>query len=87
MGLNFEEKIYHYVMEEIRMKIRKEGEKVIIYKFSYYEEENNILYLFNNKNQIYRITVDSIDLVDNGTDGVLFLLNGQYKTFRACRCG
>lgn len=48
---------------------------------SYYNPETFKLYVYNGGHQIYRISVTKITLVDNGTDGVLFMPNPKAQPF------
>jgi hypothetical protein len=42
------------------------------------------VYVFNQNNQIYRISPDLIELVDNGADGVLFVVDSKVEPFHLC---
>ncbi len=80
-GLNRTERIYNYVLEQLRVEAFEKGIKTEVYKLAFYNSETFTLYLYNFKNQIYRISSDYIELLDNGTDGVLFLSDSKYKPF------
>jgi hypothetical protein len=80
-GINKADNIYKYLVNDLYTKILREGEETNIYRLAYYKTETFTLYLFNHKNQIYRISPETIDLVDNGTDGILFLIDPRYQPF------
>lgn len=84
-GLNSTETIYKYVIKELTVEAFKNGKKTEIYRLSYFNSENYNLYLFNFDNQIYRISPDSIGLVDNGTDGILFISDNSIQPFEICK--
>ncbi|MGK5086319.1 hypothetical protein WDW86_02075 [Bdellovibrionota bacterium FG-2] len=75
------EDVYSYVVEYLRIRCLRSGEKTVPRRVSYYSETSHTLYVFNGKNQIYRITDDRIELVDNGIDGVLFLHTQNQEMF------
>lgn len=72
--INRSEKLYKYIIEDIKVEARKHGKRTCIHQFSYYDEDNFTLYLSNQANQIFRISPEvPVELVPNGTDGILFL--------------
>ncbi|MDD5529546.1 MAG: hypothetical protein PHX21_05890 [bacterium] len=80
-GINKAEKEHNFVIEDIKAEIQTTGQKTEIYKFSYFDKNTFILYIFNFESQIYKITENSIELVDNGTDGILFLKTFGFEKF------
>ncbi|HDY89344.1 MAG TPA: hypothetical protein ENH82_14660 [bacterium] len=80
-GLNPTETIYKYVAESLQIEAFKEGLKTEVHRFAFYNDALFTLYFYNDGNQIYRITSDSVNLVDNGTDGVLFLKDAVTEPF------
>ena len=72
-GLNPCEVTFRYMDEQLRLEAFKNGERTNVHRLSYYDQAKNILYVSNAYNGIYRLTTESIEVVDNGTDGVLFL--------------
>ena len=45
------------------------GTRAEVNRVAYYNSATFTVYVFNHHNQIYRITPDAINLVDDGTDG------------------
>ena len=78
-GLNSSERIYKYVVHELLTHTLKHGERINVYRFVHYKADSNVLYMPNYADQIYRISIGGIDLVDNGTDGVLFVSDSRYQ--------
>lgn len=72
-GINRADGIYNYLFEALLAGCYRNGIETRVYKLAYYNKETFTVYLSNFKNQIYRVSPIGIDLVDNGTDGVLFL--------------
>lgn len=71
-GLSSADSEYKFLLTDARHEAATRGEKTTIRRFSWYDNTNNILYVDNNDNQIYRLNGESVDLVGNGADGVLF---------------
>lgn len=82
LGVNPADNLYNYVSEHLILKAHKDGIETEINHFSYYDQFNNIIYLYSNDNRIYKITKDEIEQVCNGTDGVLFLSNSEHEPFK-----
>jgi hypothetical protein len=80
-GINRSETIYEYLLHALHVDAFKHGTETDIYRLAYYNATTFTLYLFNQRNQIYRISPETIDLVDNGTDGVLFLSSSNAQPF------
>lgn len=81
-GFNQAEGICNYLYYALIMECMKNGQKTEVHKISFYNPETFTLYLSNRKNQIYRISPETIKLVDNGTDGVLFLNDRKAISFK-----
>ena len=77
-GLNPSEPTYKYLIEELKVRSSQVAERTTVHRFSYFDDDNFILYVSNLNNQLYRITEERIELRDNGTDGVLFI-NEKYS--------
>jgi hypothetical protein len=80
-GINRAEKLFEFIFEDLFKESFKIGEETDIHRLAYYNQETFTVYLFNHNNQIYRISPDEIELVDNGTDGVLFLSDTKTSPF------
>ena len=80
-GLNQTEIIYSFVVTALQNESLLRGQETVIHRFSYYDQEQGLLYVFNNKDKVYRLNGESIELVDNGTDGILFLANPMQDEF------
>ncbi len=72
-GLVLSETIFRYVTHRLRNEALVHGKSVRIYRLAHFDAKTSTLYLYNHAQGIYRITADRIELVHNGTDGVLFL--------------
>lgn len=75
------EREYREVREAIRTRISKSKIKVRAHIFSYFDDENYILYINDHSNGIYKIDEEKIEHVDNGTDGVFFEFNPDHTPF------
>lgn len=80
-GLNTVEKTCEYVKEALHIESLARGEATRVHRLAWFNAERYTLYLYNHANRIYRITAETIELVDNGTDGVLFLSDVRNETF------
>jgi|GEM_PF-6693017 len=81
LGLYPSENVHKYVNDYMFLNILEDGIKTEIYNMSYYDRDNYILYLTTFSNQVYRVTADCVELVDNGTDGVLFVSDPANQPF------
>jgi hypothetical protein len=72
-GINRAENLFKYLLFHLYQKAVFEGARTEVHRLSYYDPQKYILYLSNHNNGIYRISAKEIELVDNGTDGVLFV--------------
>jgi hypothetical protein len=80
-GINPAESISRYVVEGLHTDAFLEGPRIDMHRFSYYDAENFTLYIHNYANRMYRVEADRIELVNNGTDGVLFLSDSRAEPF------
>jgi len=80
-GINAAENISRYIIEGLRNAAFHDGQQIRAHRFSHYKPESFTLYIDNYNNQMYRLTTDKIELVDNGTDGVLFLTDPKAEPF------
>ncbi len=80
-GLAPGEDICRHVLDALRLEAMEHGTRTEVYPFTHYNRKTGTLYLFDLGHQVYRITPDAVDRVDNGTDGVLFLHNPAWKPF------
>ncbi len=80
-GINRSENLYRFISASIHVEAFDKGKVTEIYRLSHYNTETFTLYLFNNKNEIYRISPEKMDLIPNGSDGVLFVKAGNAEPF------
>jgi hypothetical protein len=80
-GLNPVEKTCEYVKEAMHIEALSRGQPSRVHRLCWYDRQSFTLYFYNHANQIYRITDESVELVDNGTDGVLFLSDPRNEPF------
>lgn len=73
--------IHRYVEDYLFLYVLEHGIKTEIYYMSYFDQDTLTVYLSDFNNQVYKINKDTIALVDNGTDGVLFIADPKYQTF------
>jgi hypothetical protein len=81
-GIGASESIYTHVIDAMIVEAAKNGIKAQIHDFAFFNRETFTLYLFNYEQQIFRITSEKIELVDNGDDGVLFLQKSSFTPFK-----
>jgi hypothetical protein len=80
-GLNAVEKTCEYVQEALHIESISRGQATRVHRLAWFDPVEYKLYLYNHANGIYRITAEAIELVDNGTDGVLFLCDARNEPF------
>jgi hypothetical protein len=72
-GLNATETCFKYVAEALHVEALTSGTPTHVRRLCWFNPETCSLYVFNHAAGVYKVTAESIGLVDNGTDGVLFL--------------
>jgi len=74
-GLNSTEKLFIYVVEALTMYCLPKGCKVNIRHYSHCRADTKpfMLFIAVSDNSMLRVTHDAVELVDNGTDGIIFL--------------
>ncbi|MBU2626254.1 MAG: ATP-binding protein, partial [candidate division Zixibacteria bacterium] len=72
-GINRADTLFKWIFEALGVEGVKNGQKTEIRRFAYYDKRAHTVYVTDFANQMYRITPERIDLVDNGTEGVLFV--------------
>lgn len=80
-GINRSESEFSYLMEELASEAYLRGRETEIRRFAFYDNSSHVLYVSNNINQFYRLDGEVVTLVDNGTDGVLFIDNPMLQPF------
>lgn len=73
-GLNKKDYFLRRLIESIDTYMSVYGVKATLHVFSYYDKENNELYVYNN-NDIIHITEKKIQVVDNGYNDIFFRPN------------
>lgn len=59
------------VFDSIEMYAKENGKKTVIHTYSYFN--GDVVYVDNFNGKVWKISDKDIDLVDNGTDGIMFL--------------
>ena len=72
-SLNKQDPFYSYLLEHMVREAHTRGEHAIVRKFSYYDKETNVVLLDMGAGRVLRISADSMEVRDNGADGVLFM--------------
>jgi len=80
-GLMKSSSIFKHILDYLSHHAFEKGEKIETHRFAYYSPNSNILYLYNNDHRMFKITANETDLVDNGTDGVLFIHDSDNEKF------
>ena len=80
-SLNEVERIYKFTQNHLINQALEQGKETEIHRFAYYDKETKTLYIYNHPHQMFRIS-DEIELVDNGTDGVLFIHDPNCEPFQ-----
>jgi DNA primase catalytic core len=80
--LNSTEKEYEYLVADLEAEAGLRGEKKEVYRFAYYDTDTHTLYVDRNDNQFLRLNGDTIDLLANGSEGVLFISDISHEPFQ-----
>ncbi len=81
-GLNASEKVFEYVAEHLHVESLRNGTPTCVRRFAWFDKKAFALYVFNHASGVYRVTAAGIELLDNGTDGVLFLHDRKNEPYR-----
>ena len=80
-GIMMSESISRFMIDYLQAEAFLNGKLTVVHQFAFYNKDTFCLYIYNNKNQIYRISQDQIELLDNGIDNVLFLEDPSAEPF------
>ena len=81
-GFNTTENVFNFVVSNFQTLVLKDGIETEVFHYAYYDRDIFTVYLFNQTNQVYKISPEGIQTVDNGTDGVLFRKAHNATSFR-----
>jgi len=84
--LNRTETEYEYLIADLEAYTASYGELTEVYRFAHYELNTKNLYVDKNDHHVYRLNGETIDLVPNGDDGVLFI-SGNNEPFEMVDIG
>ena len=85
--LNRTEEEYKYLVAQLETEAGLNGELTDVYRFAHYDMDKRNLYIDRNDNQLYRLNGDTIELVSNGTDSVLFISDISHEPFKIVDIG
>jgi hypothetical protein len=78
-GINRSEAEWDYLINSLTTEAIQRGQKSEVYQFARYQ--NNVLYVSRFDGNVYRLDGEKIELVANGTDGVLFLDDPSWQPY------
>jgi len=85
-GLNKSEKEYEYLFYDLEAHAGTYGELTEVYRFAHYDLKTKTLYVDRNDCHMYRLNGETIDLLNNGADNVLFI-SGSNEPFKLVDIG
>ncbi len=71
--INRLDQLYGYLLEHMLREAHIRGHHSLVRRFSYYDQESNVVYLDMGDSRLLKISAAAIEVRDNGQDGVLFL--------------
>src|SRR5271166_1852228 len=80
-GINAGSELRTQIGKQINAKCVLEGIQTEIQRTFHYDEQNGVAYFAEGNEKLLRITKDSIERVDNGTDNQLFVTPDDYEAF------
>jgi hypothetical protein len=69
------------VKDCIRAHIYRHEKRIEAHQFAYFDKRTYTLYISDHDNGIYRLNGETIEHVDNGTDGIYFEFNSDFTPF------
>jgi hypothetical protein len=80
-GLNQSEVEFTYVLADANTEAHAKGRKTTVYQFAFYNKREHVLYLDRFNGTIYRLDGERVDVVDNGTDEILFIHSPTWEPY------
>ena len=71
-GLNQTEPEFQYIVADANTEAHIRGTRTRVYQLAFYDKNRRVLYLDRFDGMVYRLDGHKIELVENGTDGILF---------------
>ena len=71
--LNRQDQLYAYLLAHMMVEAHQRGCRSLVRQFSYYDQDDNVVYLDMGAGRMLKISANDIEVRDNGQDGVLFL--------------
>ena len=85
--LNSTENEYEYLVKDLEAEAGLRGELTDVYRFAHYDTDTHSLYVDRNDNQFFKLNGDTIDLLDNGSESVLFISDISHEPFKRVDIG
>lgn len=83
-NLNPSERIYTDLQYRMTHEAWENGKEVKVQRFAYFDKEKMVVYIFNNKEEIFRISTNEeerIKVIPNGDEGILFVSDPDAESF------
>lgn len=80
-GLNQTEQEFKFSLADLHTEVYLRGEEAEVHHFAYYSSSTNVLYVDRFDGEMYRLNGENIRLVDNGTDGIVFIHHPEWKPY------
>ena len=71
--VNRQDQLYSYLLEMMLVEAHLRGKRSLVRQFSYYDADANLVYLDMGNGRVLKVSANSVEVRDNGQDGVLFL--------------
>lgn len=82
-GVRYSDGLFKQLLSATYLKAQEQGVRTTVYSFSHYDVDRGVLYVYNLGRSVYRISATKVQVVDNGTDDVLFVRNQKWTPFTA----
>ena len=70
-----------YVQADLKAKCHNYGRLVDVHRFAFFDKANFKLYIYNFDRQSYRLDGEKIELIDNGSDNILFQHDSRFEKY------
>jgi hypothetical protein len=81
-GLNQTESEFKFTLTDLNNEAHLRGQVTQIYRLAYYDRQTNTLYIDKFDGTVYRLNGENIEIVDNGTDGVMFTKLPSWEPYK-----
>lgn len=86
-GINKSEDEYRYLLFDLEAEADLNGDPTEVYRFAHYDVKRHVLYIDKNDHSMCRLNGETIDILPNGSENVLFITDPTIEPFELVDIG